>query len=127
MLNLGYVASLVGLLIGYLAEKGYRLLHGKQGKAKIIILTLAIVFGVVLGTFAADVITLVGMINDGELYLEYSDIVPFILELLQVDSEYAAAVGRNIAIGLLFAGLGTYALLKKTGKEVADTKITYLT
>ena len=50
ILSVGYVASLVGLLIGWLADKGYNLLHGKQGKGKVAILILAVVFGVAFGT-----------------------------------------------------------------------------
>ncbi len=126
VLNLGYVASLVGLLIGWLADKGYNLLRGKQGKAKVLILIIAIILGVLLGTILADVITLVGMINNGELYLDYGDILPVIFELLANDSEYAGAVASNICMGLLFAGLGVFALLKKAGKSVAGTKFTYL-
>jgi len=70
VLNLGYVASLVGLLIGFLALKGYDLLKGKQGKGKVAILIVAIVFGVLLGTFAEETFTVIGLINNGELNLE---------------------------------------------------------
>lgn len=123
VLNMGYVASLVGLLIGWLAEKGYTLLKGKQGKAKVAILILAIIFGVVLGTFAADFITLAGMINGGELVATYGDIPTIIIYLLSVDSEYLTGTLSNVGMGLLFAGLGVFALLKKTNAEVSDTKI----
>ena len=41
VLCMGYVASLVGLLIGWLADQGYNLLKGKQGKAKVWILIAA--------------------------------------------------------------------------------------
>jgi hypothetical protein len=123
VLNMGYVASLVGLLIGWLAEKGYTLLKGKQGKAKVAILILAIIFGVVLGTFAADFITLAGMINGGELVATYGDIPTIIIYLLSVDPEYLTGTLSNVGMGLLFAGLGVFALLKKTNAEVSDTKI----
>lgn len=124
VLNLGYVASLVGLLIGWLAEKGYHLLKGKQGKGKIVILIVAIILGVLLGTFAADAIALAQMISETEgAIITYEEIPVFILALLLEDSEYAAATARNILMGLLFAGLGVFALLRKAGKEVADTKM----
>ena len=42
--------------------------------------------------------------------------------LLMEDPEYRAAVITNILMGLLFAGLGVFALLRKTSKDVADTK-----
>ena len=38
------------------------------------------------------------------------------------DEAYSSAVVSNIFMGLLFAGLGVFALLRKAGKEVADTK-----
>lgn len=124
VLNMGYVASLVGLLIGWLAEKGYTLLKGKQGKAKVAVLILAIIFGVVLGTFAADYLTLAGMINGGELPgLTLGDIPWIIFSLLIEDSSYVAATAGNILMGLLFAGLGVFALLRRTGAAVSGTKV----
>ena len=123
VLLMGYVASVVGLLIGWLAEKGYNLLRGKQGKAKVLILILAIVFGVLLGTMAADAITLAGMISDGELPgFVMSDIPAIIAVLFAEDDSYRSATIGNILMGLLFAALGVFALLRKAGKEVAGTK-----
>lgn len=120
----GYVASLVGFVIGWLAEKGYNLLHGKQGKGKIVILILVIIFGVVLGTLAAECISCAEMIGSGELAdLTYGDIPVLILALLTVEAEYRNAVGLNILLGLLFAGLGVFTLLRKTGKAVTETKV----
>lgn len=124
VLNFGYVASIVGLLIGWLAEKGYNLLHGKQGKGKVAILIVAVILGVLFGTFAADAITLAGMINSGDLVgVAYGDIPALIMIVLAEDSDYAGAVASNILMGLLFAGLGVFSLLRKAGKEVANTKI----
>lgn len=122
VLNMGYVASIVGLLIGFLAEKGYTLLHGKKGKGKVAILIVAVVAGVVLGTFGSDVFTLVSMIGSGETYLTYGDIPQFLIMLLREDPEYTSAVVSNILMGLLFAGLGVFALLRRAGNEVADMK-----
>jgi hypothetical protein len=120
VLNLGYVASVVGLLIGWLAEKGYNLLKGKQGKAKVAILIVAIIIGVLLGNVLADVFSLLPVVQ--EYGMTYSDIPLIILGLLLEDSTYRAATVSNVLTGLLFAGLGVFALLRKAGKEVADTK-----
>lgn len=117
VLMMGFVASIVGLLIGWLAEKGYNMTKGKQGKGKIVILILAIICGVVLGTFAADAITLAKM----GYPLEETPVI--IAYFLSVDSEYVTSTIVNVGMGLLFAGLGVYSLLRKAGKEVADTKI----
>lgn len=123
VLYFGYVASLLGLLIGWLAEKGYNLLRGRQGKGKIVILILAIIFGVLMGTIVPDVVVLAQMIGAGEIEgAVYGDIPALLIWLLQADSEYAGAVGGNILMGLLFAGLGVFALLRKTAKEVSSVK-----
>lgn len=126
VLYFGYVASLVGLLIGFLAKLGYNLLRGKQGKGKIAILIVAVIFGVLLGTVASDAFALGQMISAGELAgWQYSDI-PFMLLMLLGDSEYVTATLGNIGLGLLFAFIGVFALLRKANKEVAGIKIVEL-
>lgn len=124
VLSGGYLASIVGLLIGFLADKGYDLLKGKQGKGKIAILILAVIFGVVAGTFAADAIALAQMIAGGELPgFTVANIPQMIVLLLQSEPEYASATARNILSGLLFAALGVAALLIRKGKEVSGTSM----
>ena len=124
VLYMGYVASIVGLAIGWLAEKGYNLLKGKQGKAKVIILILAIIFGVLVGNFASDAITLATMISGGELPgFGFVDIPALIFLVLVEDSAYMSATLRNIGMGLLFAALGVFSLLKKAGREVSGAKV----
>jgi hypothetical protein len=82
---------------------------------------------ILLYTFAADAITLVQMINNQELDIAYGDIPAMILLVFSNDAQYRSGTLSNILIGLLFAGLGVFALLRKTGKEVADTKFVDLT
>lgn len=123
VLNLGYVASVVGLLIGWLAYKGYDLLHGKQGKGKVPVLILAVIFGVVLGTFASDAFTLVEMITGGELPgMSLTEIPQIIAILMAEDAEYRGAVLGNCAMGLLFAALGVWGILRQAGKETGDVQ-----
>ena len=42
--------------------------------------------------------------------------------VLMEDAEYRSATIGNILMGLLFAALGVFALLRKAAKEVADVK-----
>lgn len=124
VLYMGYVASIIGLLIGWLAEKGYTLLRGRQGKGKVLILILAVIFGVLLGTIVPDVVTLAQMINGGELPgFAYGDIPQLILTILTENAEYRQATISNMGMGLLFAALGVFALVKKTSKEVSSPKL----
>ena len=124
VLLLGYVASIVGLLIGFLAEKGYNLAKGKQDKSKIAVLVIVIVLSVLVGTFAADAISLAQMISSGELYeYTYSEIPLLILFLAMNDAGYMTATLSNMGMGLLFAGLGVFGLLRRAKKEVTGIRV----
>lgn len=127
VLCIGYVASVVGLLIGWLSGKGYDLMHGKKGKGKIAILILAVIFGVVIGTAGGYVATAWMEINaflaeEGQASLTFAEFMSWFTLLLQ-DSEYIGYMVKDILLGLVFAGLGVFAMLIKTGKEVSGTKI----
>lgn len=127
VLMLGYVASILGLVIGWLADFGYRLLRGKNGKGKVIILIISVIFGVVAGTIGADVITLLQMIGNGELPgFVAGDIPALLLTMLVEEPEYRSIMIKNIVMGLLFAALGVYWLVVRTNKEVSGPKIVEL-
>ncbi len=124
VLSIGYVASVVGFIIGWLAEKGYNLLHGKQSKGKVVILILAVIVGVLLGTFLGECFSLAGSVISGEVTdVSYGDIPIWIALIFVLDSQYRAGVIVSALMGLLFAALGVYTLLRKTGKEVSGTKV----
>lgn len=124
VLYAGYVASLVGLLIGWLAEKGYTLMKGKQGKGKIAILVIVIILGVLIGTLLPDVVVLAQMIGAGELPgFTYGDIPAMIMMVMAEDAEYMRGTLSNVGMGLLFAALGVFSLLRKTKQEVTDLTI----
>lgn len=126
LLSIGYVASLVGLLIGWLANKGYDLCKGRQGKGKVAILVIAVIIGVLLGTLLSDAFYLIQGIGTGEFDISYGQIPMLILAMLVTDSEYLLATLQNCGMGLLFAFLGVFALLRKTGKEVRNPTVTNL-
>lgn len=123
VLSAGYVASIVGFVIGWLAEKGYNLLKGKQGKGKVAILIIAVIVGVIVGNFALDAYDIMMMITSGEVEgVSIAQIPLIILYTLIDNSEYLSYTLGNIGIGLLFAGLGVFSLLRKAGQEVAGQK-----
>ena len=124
VLYFGYVASIIGLAVGFLAEKGYNLFRGKQGKGKIVILILAVIFGVIVGNFGSDVIYLVQMIAAGEAEgWGYVDIPLLRVLVLVEDPEYLMFVLKNLGIGLLFAGLGVWSQMRRVKAEVSDIKV----
>ena len=123
LLSFGYIASIAGFAIGWCAQKGYSLLHGKNGKGKIAILILSILFGVLLGTVGGEAISLVGAVVNGELAGYALSDIPFLILLLLLDSGYLTAVGGNILMGILFAALGVFTLIRNTKQEVSETKV----
>lgn len=123
VLLLGYVASIVGLLIAWLADKGYTLCRGKRGKGKVVILIVAILVGLLVGTFGADAFTLAQMISAGEIPGAVYGDIPFLFLLLFADGEYVMATLINLGIGLLFAALGVWAFLRKANKEVSKARV----
>ena len=87
------------------------------------ILILAVIFGVVVGTFGADIISLVDMINNGELLIGYADIPMFLYLLLTQSPEYLEATLMNLGQGMLFAGVGVIVLIMQQAKAVSGTKV----
>lgn len=124
VLSVGYVASIVGYLIGWLASKGYTLLRGKQGPGKIAIIAVVTILAVIIGNFGADVIQIVSMINGGELPgIGYGDIPQIIFLMLTEDTGYLTATLMNLGLGLLFAFLGVFTILRTAKKETTGTRI----
>lgn len=127
VLCIGFVASIVGLLIGWLSNKGYDLLKGKQGKGKIVVLILAVIVGVVAGTALGYGASLWMEINaslaeEGLSAMPFGEYIGWLGVFLQ-EGELIGYMVKDVLIGLLFAGLGVFAMLKKTSAEVSGTKI----
>lgn len=118
ILSFGFFASIAGLLIGFLAQKGYDLLHGRQGKLKVVILIVMVILGVLLGNFLGYFIVyakdLMGVYDLGEIFA-------VVLEDLG-NSAFRGEFLGNIVMGLLFAGLGVGSMLVQTGREVSEKK-----
>lgn len=120
----GYITAIIGLLIGWLAKKGYDLFHGKNGKGKIVILIISAIIGVIIGNFGSDVIYLIGAVRDGSIAgMGYGDIPAFIAYVFSTDSEYAASVVKNVILGIVFAMLGMIDIFRKTRQETASFKM----
>lgn len=123
VLMAGYVAGLVGFLIGFLANWGYNLMKGKQGKAKIAILVAAVIIGVLIGTAGGYCLVVVDVMNQEGIEMEYfADFMGLILD----DSEVQSGIARDVLMGLLFAGLGVYGLLKQEQKKIVGETVKIL-
>lgn len=122
VLMAGYVAGIVGLLIGFLANKGYNLMKGKQGKAKIAILVIAIILGVLAGTVGGTCLQVISVMNDLDIEMQYFG---ELMQLYLEDGGVAEIIG-NAVIGLLFAGLGVFGLLAQEKKKIVGETVKIL-
>ena len=107
--SLGFVSGLVGLLVGFLAVKGYDILKGKQAKGKIAILIIAVIVGVVAGTFGGLCLDVMNSLNELGMSMDSFD---WALEVCLEDSEIQGEIAANLGMGLVFAGLGVFGLIR---------------
>ncbi len=108
----GWYVGYLGLLIGFLAFKGYALLGGKVRKATIPVMVIIIIFSVFVGQLLGDLVSLFNILADEGIKLSIGDI-PNWLNFIFSDSDYIAEFVKNMGMGLLFALLGTYGMFKE--------------
>lgn len=124
---LGYFVGWLGLLIGFTVKKGYELLGGKPGRAKFWIILLTTLLAVAFGQLLGDGIELAKAIADGELPLfTYSQIPGLIIDSLLLDSEYLRATLLNFVLGIVFAMLGIFGILREVKQEGSTRETEWL-
>lgn len=121
---LGYVASIIGFVIAFLANKGYDLFKGRQGTIKMVVLIICVVLAVGAGTIGTyawafhDVYT--EQYNElTEIEKKYGDIMTegeFMAELF-ADSEVQGDILKDAGMGLVFGLLGSFGLISAAKKK----------
>lgn len=116
---MGYIASIVGFVIAFLASKGYDLLKGRQGVIKMVVLIVCVVLAVGFGTLGTAVwqihdeyTTQVNALSDTEK--KYYDIMTeseFMISILS-EKEVQTGLLKDSAMGLLFGVLGSFGLIR---------------
>ncbi len=124
---LGYFVGWLGFVIGIAANKGYQIFKGKSSKAKPLIILLVVIVCVVLATFVSEGISLVKVYSEyGYTDLSISDIISELLYHFNTNSEFRGIIIKNIVLGLVFAGLGVFQLLRGMAKESKDLSFVVL-
>lgn len=123
---LGYIASIIGFVIAFLADKGYDLLKGRQGVIKMIVLIVCVVLAVCVGTLGTAVWQIHDEYNEQvnaltDIEKKYYEIMPeseFMVSVLS-ESEVQQGLVKDSAMGLLFGILGSFGLITaaKNGKK----------
>jgi len=135
------VFSLLGILLGFLCAKGYELLKGREGVAKIVIVILCVILAVVLGeaifavgTFhqmyvesidtAASELEMYGIDlkklleeNPAEAYDKYLYTEAEMFKMALEDPEFWSESFKNLAQALLFAAIGAVVVIIDMNKK----------
>ena len=115
---LGYIASIIGFVIAFLADKGYDLLKGRQGVLKMIVLIVCVVLAVAAGTVGTYVWTIHNEYNEQlaaltdfeKKYYEITTEAEF-MQVLLADSEVQGEMLKDGAMGLVFGIMGSIGLI----------------
>lgn len=117
----GWFVGWFGFLIGIASKKGYELLNGKESRAKGIVIIIATVLGVIIAESVAIMVSLGVMWTQEGYEFNILDIIYSYAYALATDSGVLLAVLGDIALGLVFAALGIWSLIrdifKTTGKN----------
>ncbi|HPJ03330.1 MAG TPA: hypothetical protein PKU80_10860 [Candidatus Limiplasma sp.] len=131
ILAAGYMASIVGLLIGFVVSKGYDLLHGRQGRAKIIIVILCVLLSVALGQLLGTSYSIAQAYDETQAGLKENEYMimtksEFILwswpNLIWTDADARGEVLKNFGVGVFFALLGCYSMLLSLLRNSVSTR-----
>jgi hypothetical protein len=114
--RLGYYAAIVGLVMAFLAQAGYRLFKGRIQKGMPVIVILSVVLGLLVATAANIAIDLM---QDPDIALSLAEALRYAPQAFY-NSElfYVGQVWKEVGIGLFFALLGSYGTLRRLFREV---------
>jgi hypothetical protein len=112
---LGFYASIVGFVMAFLAQFGYRLFKGKVGR----LMPAVILISLIIGIFVANSVEIaIGLAQDPSLGLTFGEALG-IAPLAFIDNEmfYVGKVWANAGLGLLFALMGSWRTIRNLASE----------
>jgi len=118
---LGFIASICGLIMAFLSYKGYLLLRGKRGPGMTWTLIIVLIVFTYIAVLASDGITAYQEFSNLGYSIPISEYILYVLMFPFLPE--GGAIWGNIALGWLFAGLGSFSLLRKAGKEAAGADL----
>ena len=114
--RLGFVSSLVGLVMAFLAKTGYEMLNGRKGRGKAAIIATAVFLGVIAAVLSYYPIEIREALGPE---LPFSFWLQTVLVGFASDSEVFWLIMKDLGIGLLFALLGSYGIVSGILKEAS--------
>lgn len=117
---LGYVAAISGFIMAWLSYKGYRLLGGKLGRGMTWILILALIVltyvGVITSVYFSAIVS-------GGYAVTFESFAMFLM-LPFSSNDYSGMLWGQLALGWLFAGLGSFGLIRRANREASGKDLT---
>lgn len=116
----GYVASIVAWLTAFLAGKGYDLLHGRPGKAKVITIIVMLILSICVGTVGTATVIMVQSYNqqisemntfEQARIQKYGPTVEEYVQSMFMEQDIQTEIVKNLAVGMLFGALGAYPIV----------------
>lgn len=117
--QLGFIAALAGLIMAFLADRGYRLFRGRIGRGMPWIVLGVLLVSVVLATFLGISVSL--MLEDPAWGFADAILLPI---FLLAEPDFLLAILKDLGLGILFAGLGSFGLINNMRKEGAGAHLT---
>ncbi len=126
----GYMASLTGIVIGYVISKAYDMLGGRKGRIKIVIVLFFIILSVALGQFAGTTYQISQQYDEAKAGLKpFEEMIYTKTEALQVfwteilaSPEAIGGLLKDLGVGVFFALLGTFTMLRSIGHDAVSKK-----
>lgn len=105
----GFMAGFLGFIIAAFATILYNQFHGKNGIGKLIILSIALIYGIFFGVFISEIFQFAFMILTKEHYPFTLGSIPRLLSELHTNKDYINSITGDIiqAIVLGILGLST--------------------
>ena len=126
----GWFVGWLGFLIGIAAKKGYELMKGKETKAKAVVIIITVVLAVIAAEYVSLLTGLCSYLATDAEFAGESYSVLQVAQLLNytllTSSEYLTSVLIDVALGLVFAGLGVFQTIKSifvSGNEATSKPV----
>ncbi len=119
----GFYASIGGVAIAYAAFFGYRTLGGKSSKVSVLIIAVSVLAAVIFAELFGVGLELARYAKSEGIQVPIPKLAEVVFELVREGD--VSEIYMNMGIGILFAGLGAYGILKKIffGAEQGNVSI----
>lgn len=117
LLQIGYISVWGGIILGFTTFSGYDLFNGRQGRGKVPIVTLILLFCICFSNCVNLCLTFFSAFREHTVQMPLNQMLAFIGEQLKSNSELRHAHHANILASLLMGFVGTCAPLYRSWRR----------